>query len=117
MASNTPKKKCVMAIQKPEKMTQTILNGRDRQPGTSLLLLIWRPKGNNINAASLKHCSPNGIPTIEMQRARPEIAYSSAVANPPNISHIILPNNLIPGERYFLGFIVGLNAAFGLSAG
>src|SRR5690242_12266696 len=41
------------------------------------------PNGNNPMPATLKHCTPNGMPTTVMQRIIPAATYSSQMMKPP----------------------------------
>lgn len=86
-----PKNRCVSAIQKPPNISQMIFIMVDKQPVLEEVSVILTPKGARPTNANLKHCSPNGIPTIVRQRIRPPIIYSKKMNIPPKIIQIMLP--------------------------
>jgi len=49
------------------------------------------PKGHNASPASLKACSPMGMPIIVIQQITPAITQPRAIIKPPNINQIKLP--------------------------
>ena len=48
------------------------------------------PSGKRTNDAILKHCFPNGIPIIVIQKITPEIAHPIPISIPNNINQMIL---------------------------
>lgn len=49
------------------------------------------PNGKRTNFANLKACKPNGIPTMVMHHKSPSEKYPTALTNPVNKNHKILP--------------------------
>ena len=72
MVNSRPKTTCINAVYNPPLNSHTILKSRERQPVFFELLTTSLPKGNNTSAASLKHCSPQGIPTTVMHKKMPQ---------------------------------------------
>lgn len=71
-----------------------MLNMVDRQPELRLLLTTSRPKGASIKPAILKHCMPNGIPTIVSMSIMPPAQYMIALIRPPQTSQMTFPRKL-----------------------
>ena len=90
-----PQNKWFTAVQIPPQSSQIILANSEKQPEVLSRVTTFLPKGNMTIAASLKHCSPKGIPTIVKQRISPPIAYPRAANSPPKMSQIRLPNKFI----------------------
>lgn len=57
------------------------------------IVTILAPNGINANFACLKHCNPNGIPIIVMQRSTPLSAANPAIGKPPKIIQRIFKRN------------------------
>ena len=91
MQNRIPKKRCVSAIQRPPNINQIIFIMVDKQPVLEEVSVILTPKGARPTKANLKHCSPNGIPTMVRQRIRPPIIYSKKMNIPPKMIQIMLP--------------------------
>ncbi len=63
------------------------------------VLVLYRycidfPKGMNARPASLKCCSPNGMPMTVMQNSTPSPIWVSAIGIPPTIHHITFISRL-----------------------
>ena len=71
MARSSPNTMCPIAIHNPPHRIQTMLSNTARHPPLEDVLTAIRPKGQRIKPASLKHCSPNGIPMMVQQRTAP----------------------------------------------
>jgi hypothetical protein len=71
MQSSIPKKKWEIAIQIPPHRIQIIFAKVCKHPPDELLYTTFLPKGHNMNSASLKHCSPNGIPIMVQHSTTP----------------------------------------------
>ncbi len=83
-----------MVIQIPPNRNQSIFRINDR----SLLELFSTtdlPNGVNDANPSLKHCSPNGIPTMVQHKITPAKRYSMQITKPPKKIQSKLPNVLI----------------------
>ena len=57
----------------------------------TLLLVMHVPIGHRLSFASLKNCTPKGMPMIVKQNNTPSKKLWIASQMPANISHIILP--------------------------
>jgi len=93
--SSMPNRRCVSAIQKPPITIHIIFITVDRQPTSTGSFTTSCPNGIRANIPILKHCSPNGIPMMVRQRAKPAVKYSSATNTPPKMNQTILPKQLI----------------------
>ena len=89
--SSMPKNRCVSAIHKPPNINQMIFITVDRQPVFEDVSVILTPNGARPTKANLKHCIPNGIPTMVKHKIRPPIIYSKNINIPPKMIQIILP--------------------------
>jgi len=67
----------------------------DRQPVLEDVSVILTPKGARPTKANLKHCIPNGIPTMVKHKISPPIIYSKNINIPPKMIQIILPSKFI----------------------
>jgi hypothetical protein len=101
MQNKIPKKRWVRAIQKPPNINQMIFITVDKQPVLEDVSVILTPKGARPTKANLKHCIPNGIPTIVRHRIRPPIIYSKKINIPPKMIQMILP------IKFMLCFLLG----------
>ena len=95
MHNKTPKKRCVKQIQIPPIQIQMIFMIKLKQPLELSFSTTWLPNGQRANIPNFNVCNPNGIPMIEIKNGRLAKIYSTAVANPPKISQMIFPMNLI----------------------
>ncbi len=66
-----------------------------RHPVCGCLSLTTAPKGHSAKMPNLMLCRPNGIPMMVMSSTTPANKYSTAVSNPPNTSHKMLPSTFI----------------------
>jgi hypothetical protein len=73
----------------------------DKQPVLEEVSVILTPKGARPTKANLKHCIPNGIPTMVRHRIRPPIIYSKKINIPPKMIQMILP------IKFMLRFLLG----------
>jgi len=95
MNSRMPKQMWLNAVKNPPQTIQMILQKRERHPMLDVLLTTCLPKGHNTKPASLKHCSPHGMPTIEIHKAMPPNTYPTAATKPPNTSQIRFPKKFM----------------------
>lgn len=68
------------------------------------------PNGIKANLAILKHCKPNGIPRMVIQKIQPINAEPIASSNPEKINHRILRMREPPPPPYSTSFPNGKNA-------
>src|SRR4030095_2068876 len=59
--------RCTIAVHNPPVSNQIILQKSERQPDDEAVFTIFFPNGHRTSPASLKHCSPQGIPMIVTQ--------------------------------------------------
>jgi len=71
IASSRPKTRCARAIHRPPKKSQIMFSTKARHPLPELPFTAMRPKGHSTKWASLKHCSPKGMPTMVRHNTRP----------------------------------------------
>jgi hypothetical protein len=90
-----PKIRCVSEIQTPPHTSHRIFMIVDRQPVFEDVSVIFTPKGASATNAHLKHCSPNGIPTMVRHKIKPPIRYSRNTNIPPKIIQMMLPIRFI----------------------
>lgn len=81
------------ANSQPNTSSQIILS--INPPAPKLPKIIARPNGHSTNPAILKHCKPNGMPMTVIHKIKPANDQAIAPINPPKITQIILPINLI----------------------
>ena len=62
----------------------------DRQPTFEEVSVILTPKGAKPTIANLKHCMPNGMPTIVKHKTNPPKIYWKKINIPPKIIQIML---------------------------
>ena len=71
---------------------------------TYFCYFIRAPKGVSANCASLKCCTPKGMPMMVKQNKRPHAALAIAISNPPKRSHRIFKRRetvFVPGITSF----------------
>lgn len=90
-----PKTRCVKTTQMPPKISQMIFIRVDKQPVLLAVSVILTPNGARPTKANLKHCKPNGIPTMVRQRINPPSIYSRKIKNPPKTIQMRLPIKFI----------------------
>jgi hypothetical protein len=95
MQNSSPKSKCVNAIQRPPNTSQMMFMTVERQPVFEEVSVILTPKGASPTTANLKHCIPNGMPTMVRHKIKPPMIYSKKMNKPPNIIQIMLPKKFI----------------------
>ena len=78
----------------------------DKQPVLEDVSVILTPKGARPTIANLKHCMPNGMPTIVKQSTNPPKIYWKKIKMPPKITQIMLPIKLIMHLRFDVDLIV-----------
>ena len=71
MVSSRPKRICTSAVYNPPHKSHIILKSTERQPAPDELLTTSLPKGHSTSPASLKHCSPQGMPTTVIHKKIP----------------------------------------------
>ena len=86
-----PKTRWVNTTQMPPKTNQIMFIRVDKQPVLLEVSVILTPNGARPTNANLKHCRPNGIPTMVRQRIKPPTMYSRKITNPPKTIQIRLP--------------------------
>ena len=86
---------CTRAVYHPPNRIQIILQNVERQPVLLLSLITFCPKGQSTKLPTLKHCNPQGIPTIVMHKTRPPIKYPRAASSPPKRSHTKFPSKFM----------------------
>lgn len=89
--SNTANTRCTQAVYSPPVNIQMILNSSERQPPEEGVETTFFPNGNSVKNPILKHCNPNGIPIMVMQKTNPITKYPNAEKKPPHTSQIKLP--------------------------
>lgn len=67
----------------------------DRQPTLDEVSVILTPNGAKPTIANLKHCMPNGMPTMVKHKTNPPKIYWKKINMPPKIIQMILPIKLI----------------------
>ena len=85
----------MIAVYKPPPNIQIILQRTERHPVSVLSLITFLPKGIRTNPVNLKHCKPQGIPTIVIHNNIPPKKYPNAANNPPKSNQIILPKKFM----------------------
>ena len=100
MHNNTPFIAAHIARGMPLIIIQKMLAIRDGAPPPYCTSL---PNGANASEASLKHCSPMGIPIIVMHQSKPAKHHASACHIPPHIIHIALPRQPICSPKNLPG--------------
>lgn len=78
----------------------------DRQPTFDEVSVIFTPKGAKPTMANLKHCIPNGIPTMVRQSTKPPKIYWKKINIPPKITQIMFPIKLMLYLRFDARLIV-----------
>lgn len=91
MQSRSPMNTWPMNAQIPTKTSHSKPASMVRQPPAPALSLTSDPNGQMHSIPSLKHCSPNGIPTMVQHHTTPAAKYDSAASSPPKTNHNILP--------------------------
>lgn len=67
----------------------------DRQPTLDEVSVILTPNGAKPTMANLKHCIPNGMPTMVKHKTNPPKIYWKNINIPPKIIQMILPKKLM----------------------
>lgn len=79
----------------PPKISQMIFMMVDKQPIFDEVSVILTPKGAKPTIANLKHCIPNGMPTIVKHKTNPPKIYWKKINIPPKIIQMMLPIKLM----------------------
>lgn len=79
----------------PPKISQMIFITVDRQPIFDEVSVILTPKGAKPTMANLKHCIPNGMPTMVKHKTNPPKIYWKKINIPPKIIQMMLPKKLM----------------------
>lgn len=79
----------------PPKISQMIFIMVDRQPIFDEVSVILTPKGAKPTMANLKHCIPNGMPTMVKHKTNPPKIYWKKINIPPKIIQMMLPKKLM----------------------
>lgn len=89
--NNAAKTRCTTAVYNPPVKIQMILNNKLRQLPDEGFVTTFFPNGKSSSIPILKHCMPNGMPIMVIQKTKPVIKYPNAEKKPPQISQIKLP--------------------------
>lgn len=92
MHQRTPQRKFPIASTRPPKIIQSTFSRNEPAPPSYFTSF---PKGFRDRLASLKHCSPTGMPMIVIHQRTPVISQPRALKSPPKMIHKIFPINLM----------------------
>src|SRR5262249_3734044 len=120
-ASATPSTRWLRKIQIPATSSQSTLSAKLPTPAPGTSSKSW-PNGTRPSLASLKHCSPKGMPTTVRQSSTPASRYSRQISQPPpRMTQRTLRRNSTPdlrrtGPSHFRSAAQALEQALGLLA-